>query len=186
MRTDRLDPVLAGGFVLRPLTVDDTALIRAAGSTDVPDWTFLPRDVDEAAARAWLERDLADRDDGTGVRFAIEVDGRAAGAVGGRHLHPGDRGIVETYYFVLPAFRRRGLASAALVAFDEWVADATPELRRLQLHVIVGNPGSQAIAERADYRHEGRAALRIPAVNGYGPRDADVFAKVAGLPASAT
>lgn len=180
MRTDDLGRVDAGTFVLRPLSTDDTALVVAAGRTDVPDWTFLGRDVDDDEARSWLERDLAGVADGTAVRFAIEVEGRDAGAVGGRHVYPGDPGIVETYYFVLPEFRRRGLAGAALRAFDQWVAGATPELRRLQLHVIVGNPGSGRVAESAGYRHEGVAVLRIPPVNGFPARDADVYARLAG------
>lgn len=47
-------------------------------------------------------------------------------------------------------------------------------MRRLQLHVILGNPGSGRVAEQAGYMYEGIAAHQIPAVNGYAPRDAQV------------
>ena len=168
------------GFALRPLRADDVGVVVAAGATDVPDWTFLPAGADEALAAAWIGRNLEQMESGAGIRFVIEVDGEAAGMVGGRYLDSVDRGIVETYYFVLPPFRRRGLASRALRAFDDWVAGAVPRLRRLQLHVIVGNPGSQAVAESVGYEHEGIAVARIGPVNGFGVRDAHVHAKRVG------
>ena len=171
------DRIEGAGFDLRALTADDVDLVVDAGATDVPDWTFLPAGADAAGASAWIARNLQQMAAGTGVRLVIDVDGVAAGMVGGRYLEPADRGIVETYYFILPSFRRRGLASRALRAFDAWVTEAVPELRRLQLHVIVGNPGSQAVAESAGYAHEGIAVARIGPVNGFGVRDAHVHAK---------
>ena len=94
--------------------------------------------------------------------------------VGAQHPYSYDWGILETFNFVLPEFRRRGLATLSLRLFDEWARRSTPELRRLQLHVIVGNPGSGRVAELAGYKYEGVAVHQIPAVNGYGPRDAEV------------
>lgn len=91
------------------------------------------------------------------MRFVIQVEDQLAGTVGAQHPYAHDRGIVETFYFVLPGFRRRGLASAGLRLVDEWVRRVTPELRRLQLHVVVGNPGSARVAELAGYRFEGVA-----------------------------
>jgi RimJ/RimL family protein N-acetyltransferase len=163
------------GLLLRPMTVEDAGLIAAASVTDIPDWTFIPRDLDHEAARAWIQKGFRARDDGIAVRFVIQVGGRGAGTVGAEHPYGHDHGIVETFYFILPEFRRRGLATASLQLVDEWVRDVTPELRRLQLHVIVGNRGSGRVAEQAGYEHEGIAANQIPAVNGYDSRDADVY-----------
>lgn len=155
----------------------DAGLIVTASRSDVPDWTYIPRNMDEEGAREWIRRGLQAREAGQAVRFVIELEGRLAGTVGAQHPHAHDWGIIETFYFVLPEFRRRGIATAALRLLDEWVQDATPELRRLQLHVIVGHPGSGRVAEQAGYKLEGVAVHQIPPVNGYGPRDAEVYAK---------
>jgi len=165
------------GCGLRPLVPADVPLVVQAGEGDIPDWTFFPRHPTPAEARAWLDRDLAAAAAGTRVRFVVEVDGVPAGMVGGEHPHTADPGVVEAFYFVYPSYRRRGLATRALQAFDRWVVGAVPGLRRLQLHVVVGNPGSQRVAEAAGYAEEGIAVALIPAVNGFPVRDAHVHAR---------
>jgi RimJ/RimL family protein N-acetyltransferase len=167
--------IQAEGFLLRPIAESDAHLIAAASVSDVPDWTFIPRDLDEESARAWIQRGLPAVENGQAIRFVIELEHQLAGTVGAVHPHAHDRGILETFYFVLPEFRRRGLATAALRLLNEWAQQVTPELRRLQLHVIVGNPGSGRVAELAGYRYEGVGVNQIPPVNGYGPRDAEVY-----------
>jgi len=163
------------GFVLRPMEESDAALIAAASRCDIPDWTFIPRDQDDAAAQSWIRQRLPARDRGDAVRFVIEVDGQAAGTVGAQHPYAHDRGVLETFYFILPEFRRRGLATASLRLINDWVREVTPELRRIQLHVVVGNAGSGIVAKRAGYLFEGIIANQIRAANGYGPRDAEVY-----------
>jgi RimJ/RimL family protein N-acetyltransferase len=163
------------GFLLRPITEEDAELIAAASLSDIPDWTYIPRDMDQAAARTWIQRGFPARENGRAVRFVIQLEDHAAGTIGAEHPFAHDHGIVETFYFVLPEFRRQGLATASLRLLDGWVQDITPELRRLQLHVIVGNPGSGRVAEQAGYKYEGIAVHQIPAVNGYGSRDAEVY-----------
>lgn len=163
------------GFLLRPLAEEDFELIAVASKTDIPDWTFVPRNLDEAAARAWVEKRIAA---GGAIRLVIEVDGAAVGVVGAHQPHAHDPGILEAFYFVLPSHRRRGLASAALRLLGEHAARAVPELRRLQLFVIHGNPASGSVAERAGYVPEGVLRSQIPPVNGFGIRDATLYARV--------
>lgn len=163
------------GFLLRPLAEGDFGLIAAASRTDVPDWTFVPRALDDSAAREWL----AKRVGGSGaIRMVIEVEGTPAGVVGAHQLHAHDPGLWEAFYFVMPEHRRRGLASAALRLLGEHAAQEVPELRRLQLLVIEGNPGSGRVAERAGYVREGVLRSQIPPVNGFGPRDATLYARL--------
>lgn len=163
------------GLLLRPIAEDDARLIVDASRSDVPDWTFIPRDLDEDGAKAWIRRGLDGRRTGRAIRFVIETPDGTAGTVGAEHPYAHDDGIVETFYFVLSAFRRRGLATAALRLADGWVRGATPALRRLQLHVIVGNRGSGRVAELAGYAYEGLVVNQIPAVNGFAPRNAEVY-----------
>jgi RimJ/RimL family protein N-acetyltransferase len=169
------EQIRGDGFLLRPIVEADAELMVAASISDIPDWTFIPRDLDHDAAQAWIQRRVLARETETAVRFVIQLTDGLAGTVGAEHPYTHDRGIVETFYFVLPEFRRRGLASAGLRLIDEWVQRVTPELRRLQLHVIVGNRGSGRVAELAGYKFEGVAVHQIPPVNGYGPRDAEVY-----------
>jgi len=176
MKISSSETLQGSGFLLRPITADDSDLIVAASTTDIPDWTYIPRNLDQATARSWIQRGLPARENGRAIRFVIQLADGLAGTVGAEHLYGHDPGIVETFYFILPEYRRRGLATASLRQIDEWLPQVTPELRRLQLHVIVGNPGSGRVAERAGYKYEGVAVNQIPAVNGFGPRDAEVYA----------
>lgn len=176
MKITGSESIQGDGLRLRPIAEEDAGLVAAASVGDVPDWTFVPRNLDEGAAREWIRRGVGARDKGRAVRLVIEVEGKAAGTVGAQHPHDHDLGILETFYFVLPEFRRRGLATAGLKLFNAWAEEVTPELRRLQLHVIVGHPGSGRVAELAGYKYEGVAVNQIPAVNGFGPRDAKVYA----------
>lgn len=171
------EKIRESGLELRPIAEADAGLIVAASVSDVPDWTYIPRRLDEAGARDWIRRGVQARETGQAVRFVMELENQLAGTVGAQHPYAHDRGIVEIFYFVLPEFRRRGIATAGLRLLDKWVQDVTPELRRLQLHVIVGHPGSGRVAELAGYKFEGVAVQQIPPVNGYGPRDAQVYAK---------
>jgi RimJ/RimL family protein N-acetyltransferase len=175
MNTADVGQLRGDGFLLRPIAEQDAELIVAASASDVPDWTFIPRNLGEDEARAWIRRGFAAIESGQAMRFVIQVGDRLAGIVGAQHPYVHDRGIAETFYFVLPEFRRCGLASAGLRLVNEWVRRVTPELRRLQLHIIVGNPGSGRVAESAGYRLEGVAVHQIPPVNGYGPRNAEVY-----------
>ncbi len=175
MKLTGSEHIPADRFLLRPIAENDASLIVAASVTDVPDWTFIPRDLDEEGARAWIRRGLLARERGQAIRFVIGLEHQLAGTVGAQHPYAHDLGILETFYFVLPEYRRRGLATAGLRLLNEWAQHVTPELRRLQLHVIVGNPGSGRVAELAGYSYEGVAANQIPSANGYGPRDAEVY-----------
>jgi RimJ/RimL family protein N-acetyltransferase len=162
-------------FFLRPIAESDAQLMLAASHSDVPDWTFIPRDLDRDEAEAWIRRGLAARETGRAIRFVIETPDGAAGTIGAEHPYAHDDGIVETFYFVIPEFRRRGLATGSLRLLNEWVRESTPALRRLQLHVVVGNQGSGRVAELAGYKYEGTVVNQIPAVNGFEARDAEVY-----------
>lgn len=177
MKINSSERIQGQGFHLRLLAEEDAEVIMRASQSDVPEWTYIPRDLDLESARRWIRERIEGRQVGRAVRFVIIQDDQLAGTVGAQHPHSHDWGIIETFYFVLPDFRRRGLASSGLKLVDEWARASTPELRRLQLHVIVGNPGSGKVAERAGYHYEGIAVNQIAPVNGYGPRDAEVYGK---------
>jgi RimJ/RimL family protein N-acetyltransferase len=175
MKITGSEAIRGNGFSLRPIAEEDDELIMAASVCDVPEWTYIPRNLNQDAAQAWIQRGFPARENGRAVRFVIQVGNHGAGTTGAEHPYAHDHGIVETFYFVLPEFRRQGLATASLRLVNEWVQEVTPELRRIQLHVLIGNPGSGQVAKQAGYAYEGIAVHQIPAVNGYGPRDAEVY-----------
>lgn len=182
MNSAEVDQLIGDGFVLRPIAPDDAPLLVEASATDIPEWTYLRRNLSVESATSLIERGEPARMAGFAVRFVIDVDGEAVGTVGAAHAFDHDHGIVDTFYFVLPQFRRRGHAARALTRMDEWLTSTSTELRRLQLYVMVDNPGSAIVAERAGYQREGVLANMIPAIKGYGPRDVIVFGKRAGEP----
>lgn len=166
--------------MLRPLADHDFGMIAAASRSDVPDWTFVPRDLSDQDAKVWVEKRVAASAAGGPIRLVIEVNGEAAGVVGAHQPYAHDAGLLEAFYFVLPAFRRRGLAGAALRLLGDHALRVTPGLRRLQLFVIEGNPASARVAERAGYQREGSLTKHVMAVNGFGPRDAALYALIVG------
>ncbi len=177
MEINTSERLQGNGFQLRPIEEDDAEVIVLASLSDVPEWTYIPRDLNAEGGRAWIRKGIPAREKGRAIRFVIVQENQLAGTVGAQHPYAHDWGILESFYFVLPEFRRRGLATSGLMLLDEWAQGATPELRRLQLHVIVGNPGSGRVAELAGYEYEGVAVHQIPSINGYGPRDAEVYGK---------
>lgn len=46
MNIDDTGQLLGEGFLLRPIVEEDAELIAAASVGDVPDWTFIPRDLE--------------------------------------------------------------------------------------------------------------------------------------------
>jgi ribosomal-protein-alanine N-acetyltransferase len=180
MIPDPTEPVRGDGLLLRPIDVSDADIIMEAGTTDVPDWTFIPRDLALEDARRWVHRSVEARRNGRAIRFVVETDLGRAGTIGAEQLYDHDPGVMETFYFILPAHRGGGLATRALMAIDNWLVESVAGLRRLQLHVIPGNPASERVAQRAGYRREGLVVNQIGPVNGYPTRDAVLFGKPVG------
>lgn len=129
----------------------DGDLDAARGLTDVPLSGYL---VELSPRRTWAMRaeqvslGLAPADWVTGV----VVDATTGQAVGlaGFHGPPDPDGLVEIGYSVDPAWRGRGVATAALrVLLDR--AAAEPSVRTVRLSIAPGNTASERIAERAGF-----------------------------------
>jgi len=50
MKITGSEDIRGNGFALRPIAEDDTELIMAVSVSDVPDWTYIPRNLDQLAA----------------------------------------------------------------------------------------------------------------------------------------
>lgn len=111
-----------------------------------------------ATASLWLA--------GAEARFAVVdvASGGYAGSLGLRVTAPALR-VAEVGYGIHPAWRGRGYTVRALRLVAEW-AFSTAGLIRLELGTAVDNVASQRVAERAGFRREGLARLRLPTADG--------------------
>jgi RimJ/RimL family protein N-acetyltransferase len=131
---------------LRSLTAADWRLDQALSEDpDVVRWTLHPAGLDEAAARARVERSRANA---VVRRYAIVLSGQTVGLAG---IAVSDD--PEIFYALLPAGRGRGAATAATRALAEWALEAGA--RRVVLLTIPGNKASEAVARRAGFAEAG-------------------------------
>ncbi len=151
------DPVLmVGDLMLRPISRDDAASVADASTdTEIPRFTHTPGNMNVERATAWIERAIANQQQGSGIRWAI-LNGASGEFLGqcGMHVHGLPPGIAETYYWIVASARRRGVAWKSLRAITEWGFEEQ-KYRRMQLLVDPDNLGSQGVAAKAGYRREG-------------------------------
>jgi RimJ/RimL family protein N-acetyltransferase len=159
-------PVLERSPVrLRPWRDDDAGLIASVAADPlIPLITTVPAVGSTENVAAYLERQRQRLADGAGYSFAIadlEADD-AVGNIGLWTTRLRATGRASTGYWIAPAFRGRGYATAALQALTGW-ALTIPEVERLELYVEPWNEGSWRAAERAGYQREGllRAWQRV-------------------------
>jgi RimJ/RimL family protein N-acetyltransferase len=148
---------LGDGLVLRGVEPDDGPLVARAG-LDPEVRVMSPLRWDEegsdpiAAALAWCE-ERGDWSDGTHASWAIAAGGEFAGSISLFKLDF-DQLAGEAGYWVLPEFRRRGIASAALRAVAAY-GFGPLGLHRIELFHAVENVASCRVAERAGFLGEG-------------------------------
>jgi ribosomal-protein-serine acetyltransferase len=85
--------------------------------------------------------------------YGIYLDGAMAGAAGLHQIDWTSR-KAEMGYWLAPQARGRGAMTRAAAALTTLAFDAL-ELHRLEIHCVVENAKSRAVAERLNYRLEG-------------------------------
>ncbi|MGL5818834.1 MAG: GNAT family N-acetyltransferase [Phycicoccus sp.] len=143
---------------------DDADLAIAAGTDDaITAVTTVTPHGDRAQALEWIGRQRDRLTTGHGYSFAVaDVDtDRAVGQIG-LWTRDIEHGRASTGYWVGPAFRRRGYATAALIALSEW-AFGVEQVHRIDLHVEPTNLASRRVAEACGFRREGLLRSWLPA-----------------------
>ncbi|HEV7863499.1 MAG TPA: GNAT family N-acetyltransferase, partial [Acidimicrobiia bacterium] len=134
------------GVVLRPWRrADVVTLVGLIDDPEVRRWLSVipdPYTVDDA--EEYIAGTRVELNAGTGVALAIVADGRLAGSVGLR-LDTLDGGTAEIGYWVTPAARGRGVASAAARLLSDFGLGPL-RLRRVELNAAVGNTASCRVA----------------------------------------
>jgi RimJ/RimL family protein N-acetyltransferase len=160
------EPLGDGKVVLRlPHTRDVGALVRYGDDPDVAETIWIPiptpcpRDV--AAARLAKFTNGWEQDNRFGpalIIAAVDTDEM----IGVIFLHLREHDSIELTHGVAPAFRNRGVATAAAVLVSGWCLE---ELRaaRVELRIAHGNVASQHVAAKAGFSREGIVRSHIAA-----------------------
>jgi RimJ/RimL family protein N-acetyltransferase len=151
-------PALSDATVaLREWRTDDAPALKPMRGG--PDWdpryTSLPAEWSEPAARAWIEKLRRRRCAGTAVALAVTLVGEDA-PVGNVNLvrFSDDGSSAALGYWLAPAARGRGLATAAARLLCRWGFDELG-LERIELLVEPQNGPSRRVAERLGARPDG-------------------------------
>ena len=149
-------PTLAidGGELRAWSETDIDVLVSAWGDPDIALWNPVPPEPSVATARRWISG-VADR---TAQRLSIDgvIDvpsaGGVVGEVGLSSFNPAHKGAIIGYW-LLPAGRGKGLATAAVAAISEW-AHVTVGLEAIVARCHPSNPASDAVVARVGYVNE--------------------------------
>ena len=144
-------PIITGDVTLRPWRLADRDFIAEAfADPEIMRWhSFTHRAPDE-----WLRERIAAWSGGERAEWAVEFDGQLAGRIN-LHLIDVDDRTCAVGYFVHPAWRGRGVASASLRALTRWTL--RQGMHRIALEHAVANHASCAVASRCGYPFEGIA-----------------------------
>jgi RimJ/RimL family protein N-acetyltransferase len=141
---------------LRPWRATDApALVAAWADPDIVAWCGVPPDADPARAEAWIAGWEERRRVGAALDLVAERDGEVAGEVGLAAFRGTVTDVVELGWWVLPAHRGRGVASAMVTALVGWTARALPG-RRVVARIPPGHPASARVAAAAGLVPAGR------------------------------
>ena len=156
-----------------PALTDGRVVLRAPEPHDLPriDEGMNEPDVVRWIGPAWpiddfLPRTERMRDEGSPTFAICQLDGRFVGLVW-VNVRDDDRSIGAVGYWLLPAARGRGLATAAVRLISAW-ARRDLGLATVRLKTAPDNERSQRVAERSGFRRVGNdgedIVFELPAV----------------------
>ena len=135
-------------IILRPLREDDiNDIYQACQDPTISAFTRVPYPYDKEMAEEFVRgSDLSYRNH-QGIVFAIEKDGRFAGAIGLHGIQLSDH-CAEVGYWIEKSHRGSGLCTAALQALLGFSLDVLA-FRRIEGMADFNNIASQRVMERA-------------------------------------
>lgn len=171
-------PELSDGAIrVRPFVPADAHWVHAAGQDpEIQRWTRVPVPYTPADAEAFVGSFAPQQwRDRIGWHCAVvDVDGTSLGA-SALVVTDAEAAVAEAGYWIAPAHRGRGAATAALRLLTDWGFDALG-LRRIELHVDPRNLASIAVGGRVGFTSEGVLRQRTRRLGEQ--RDVQMLAKV--------
>ncbi|MEU6152732.1 GNAT family protein [Actinosynnema sp. NPDC047251] len=165
------DPLDDGVVRVRPWRDTDLSCVeQASRDPRIPQGTTVPARYTLEAGLAYIARQHARRTSGEGVSMAIaeQHTDQAVGHVN-LMLRPQD-GVAGIGYWIVPAARRRGIASRAIALTTAWGLNVGG-FARVEAWVEPDNHGSRRVLEINGYLLEGRLRSFLT----FGTRRADVL-----------
>jgi RimJ/RimL family protein N-acetyltransferase len=154
LTTDEGESLDLGDIVLRPwLVADIPALCAALADPDIAAWSSLPQPFGRAEAQAFIDESRLMWRDGSGAAFAV-VSADSGTLVGAVSRYGPDGHHASIGCWVVPDARGRGIGTRALQAVADRTFETTATIR-LEAFIIVGNDGSERMAQRAGFEREG-------------------------------
>ena len=161
-----IEPLGDGKVVVRlPHDRDVEALVRYGDDPDVAETIWIPiptpcpRDV--AAARLAEFRNGWEQEKRLGPALII-ADADTDEMIGVIFLRLREHDSIELTYGVAPAFRNRGVATAAAVLVSGWCLEELPAAR-VELRIGHSNLASQRVAAKAGFSCEGIVRSHVAA-----------------------
>jgi ribosomal-protein-alanine N-acetyltransferase len=152
IETDRL--------VLRPVTeADADAVFAACSNPNLTRFTLFEthktRNDSLDFVRDYVASSYAQKaPDPLAITLKGDTDPRMIGAIGCRWV-PAAGPILELGYWIAEHLWGRGIATEATTAVLRYVFATFPFVERVQSRVIVGNPASARVLEKAGFQYEG-------------------------------
>jgi len=163
-------------ILIRPYRVEDAEALGAAvieSSAQLVPWMpWCHAGYSIADARAWIQVQVAAREQGTAFEFVItSADGAYLGAVGLNQIDTVNR-RANLGYWVRSSATRKGVATRGVQLIRDWAFENT-NLVRLEIVIVVGNVASHRVAEKSGAEREGVLKKRLM-LHGLS-RDATIF-----------
>lgn len=152
MRIDPEPVICTDTVVLRPWCAGDAEALTAIYSDPLStQYVEVPQPYDVAQATEFVRRAARSRAAGTAFHYAVTLPGTGT-VVGSAYLHDlAPTGVAtDVSYLIHPDHRRRGFATAALVALTG--AALAAGFQQVRARIEPGNHISEAVAARAGFR----------------------------------
>ncbi len=165
-----------GGLLLRPWQEADAPVFFSAyQDPSIRRWHARKRPSSQAEVLQWFETYRQGWTQGDAAHWAVtDSVGQVLGRIAVRGIDHSDR-TGGCAYWVLPAARGAGVATAALNAVSDW-AFQDADLYRLFLDHSTGNEASCRVATKAGFAYEG--TMRSSAVHDDGRHDMHLHARL--------
>ena len=153
-----LTRLVVDDLVFRPFGKDDTEpLVIGCNDPELQRWLPLPFPYTRELASAWVTTEAERRRvEGEGLHLAIaDAADQFLGNVSLKKTH-WRHGHTEVGYWVMPAARGRGIATAAAGTLSRWALQQE-RIFRVELTAAPGDIASQRVAEKAGFSFEGIA-----------------------------